>query len=258
MEELYNVVTGASQGLGRAFAYELARRNQNLILVSLPDQNLRELGKELQNCFLIKVHIYEIDLTEKENVLTLGNWINANFSIKMLINNAGMGGTERFEKASINDINNIIQLNVMATSLLTRQVLPNLQRCGKAYILNVSSLAAFSPIAYKTVYPASKAFVHSFSRGLYEELKNTNVFVSVVNPGPMKTNADVIKRIDSQGFFAKMTSLDPGKVAVFCLNRIQKRDTVIMVNHFSWLFLQVLPIWIKLPMLSKKIRKELS
>lgn len=88
----------------------------------------------------------------------------------------------------------------MATSLLTHQLLPNLQKSSKAYVLNVSSLAAFSPIGYKTVYPASKAFIHSFSRGLYQELKDTNVFVSVVNPGPMKTNAEVSRRIEEQGF----------------------------------------------------------
>lgn len=75
-------------------------------------------------------------------------------------------------------------------------------------MLNVSSLAAFSPIGYKTVYPASKAFIHSFSRGLYQELKDTNVFVSVVNPGPMKTNAEVSRRIEEQGFWARITCLD--------------------------------------------------
>lgn len=258
MKELYTVVTGASQGLGKSFAYELAQRNENLILVSLPNQNLRELCMELQSRFKIKIHSFEIDLTRKSNVLKLASWINDNFNLKMLINNAGIGGTKEFEKAGVNYLDNIIQLNVMATSLLTHQVLPNLQRHDKAYILNISSLAAFSPIAYKTVYPASKAFVYSFSRGLYEELKDTNVFVSVVNPGPMKTNDEVTKRIESQGFFAKMTSLDPDQVAVFCLNRLEKRDTVIMVNQFSWLFLKILPVWLKLPMLSNKIKKELA
>ncbi|MFH7013570.1 SDR family NAD(P)-dependent oxidoreductase [Flavobacterium sp. FlaQc-52] len=258
MKELYTVVTGASQGLGKSFAFELAQRNENLILVSLPNQNLRELCMELQSRFKIKIHSFEIDLTRKSNVLKLASWINDNFNLKMLINNAGIGGTKEFEKAGVHYLDNIIQLNVMATSLLTHQVLPNLQRHDKAYILNISSLAAFSPIAYKTVYPASKAFVYSFSRGLYEELKDTNVFVSVVNPGPMKTNDEVTKRIESQGFFAKMTSLDPDQVAVFCLNRLEKRDTVIMVNQFSWLFLKILPVWLKLPMLSNKIKKELA
>ncbi|OPC00148.1 short-chain dehydrogenase [Elizabethkingia meningoseptica] len=258
MKESYAVVTGASQGLGKSFAEELAKRNHHLILVSLPGQGLPELSLELENRYGVQVHYYETDLSIKENVLALTAWINREFSINMLINNAGIGGTKRFEDASCSYIEKIIQLNVLATSLLTHQLLPNLQKSHKAYILNVSSLAAFSPIGYKTVYPASKAFVHSFSRGLYQELKDTNVFVSVVNPGPMKTNEEVTRRIEKQGFLAKITLLDPKRVARYCIRRLEKRDTVIMVSHFSWLMLKILPIWLKLPMLTKKIKTELQ
>lgn len=258
MKESYVVITGASQGLGKSFAYELAKRKSNLIIVSLPGQHLSELCRSLQHQFGIKVYCYETDLTHKNNVLQLAGWINGKFNVDMLINNAGTGGTKKFDEATANYIDNIIQLNVMATSLLTHQLLPNLKKQDKGYILNVSSLAAFSPIGYKTVYPASKAFIHSFSRGLYQELKNTNVFVSVVNPGPMKTNQDTTKRIEEQGFFAKITSLNPDKVASFCINQLEKRDTVIMVNQLSWLLLKIMPVWIKLPMLTNKIKKELN
>ena len=258
MKESYVVITGASQGLGRSFAYELAKRKSNLILVSLPDQNLFELCKNLKNQYGIKIQYYETDLTNKDNVLRLANWINGNFSINTLINNAGIGGTKKFDEATTNYINDIIQLNVMATSLPTHQLLPNLKKQEKGYILNVSSLAAFSPVGYKTVYPASKAFIHSFSRGLYQELKNTNIFVSVVNPGPMKTNKEITQRIENQGFFAKVISLNPDKVASFCISQLEKRDTVIMVNQLSWLLLNIMPIWIKLPMLTNKIKKELN
>lgn len=258
MKELYTVVTGASQGLGKSFALELAKRNQNLILVSLPNENMESLCNELQNRFAIKAYSFETDLTDKGNVLKLGQWINDRFSVKMLINNAGLGGTKKFKDASVDYIDNIIQLNIMATCLLTRQLLHNLQEQDKGYILNISSLAAFSPIGYKTVYPASKAFIYSFSRGLNEELKDTNVFVSVVNPGPIKTNADQISRIKKLGFIAQLTSLDPDKVAIYCLNQLEKRDTAIVVSRFSGLFLKMIPIRFGIPMLSNKIKKELN
>ena len=93
--------------------------------------------------------------------------------IDILINNAGLGGTKKFTEASSDYINTILQVNVAATSLITHQLLPNLLKQPKAYILNVSSMAAFSPIGFKTVYPATKTFIHSFSRGLHEELKDT-------------------------------------------------------------------------------------
>jgi len=142
--------------------------------------------------------------------------------------------------------------------LITHQLLPNLLRQPKAYILNVSSMAAFSPIGFKTVYPASKTFIHSFSRGLHEELKDTNVFVSVVNPGAMKTNKDVCKRIEKQGFLGKLTLLDPDHVASYSIRQLFKKDSVIMVNPISWLLMKILPIWIKLPLMTQAIKKEME
>lgn len=257
MKPLYAIVTGASQGLGKSFAWELAREKTNLILVSLPDEGLPSLCSGLAEQFGIEAVAYETDLSDHQNTLAFANWVNERFDVCMLINNAGIGGTKRFGEVSATYIEKIITLNVLATSILTHQLLANLQQREQAYILNVSSLAAFSPIGYKTVYPASKAFVHSFSRGLYQELRGTNVFVSVVNPGPMKTNEDSARRIDEQGFFARMTSLDPDSVARYCIRQLRRKDTVIMVNHFSWLLLALLPIWLKLPMLTSKIKREL-
>lgn len=258
IKESYAVVTGASQGLGKAFAENLAMKNINVILVSLPNQNLEELSRKLEEEYQIKTHYYEVDLSINENVMKLTEWLNSSFNIHILINNAGLGGTKRFTEASSDYINTILQVNVAATSLITHQLLPNLLRQPKAYILNVSSMAAFSPIGFKTVYPASKTFIHSFSRGLHEELKDTNVFVSVVNPGAMKTNTDVCKRIEKQGFWGRLTLLNPDKVASHCIRQLFKRDSVIMVNPISWLVMKIVPIWIKLPLMTQAIKREIE
>lgn len=257
-KESYAVVTGASQGLGKAFAENLASKNINVILVSLPGQYLKELSQWLEEAYQIKAHYYETDLSVNENVMNLTEWLNRSFEIHILINNAGLGGTKKFVDASPSYINTILQVNVAATSLITHQLLPNLLRQPKAYILNVSSMAAFSPIGFKTVYPASKTFIHSFSRGLHEELKDTNVFVSVVNPGAMKTNVDVCKRIEKQGILGKLTLLDPNKVAAYCIRQLFRKDSVIMVNPISWLIMKILPIWIKLPLMTSAIKKEIE
>jgi uncharacterized protein len=188
--------------------------------------------------------------------MCLASWLNEHFQISILINNAGIGGSKPFEYASLGYINTIIQVNVKATVLLTHQLLPNLRRQPQSYILNVSSIAAFSPVGYKTVYPASKAFVHSFSRGLYAELKDSNVFVSVINPGAMATSDEIISRIEKQGIIGKLTLLDPVKVANYAIHRLLKRDTVIMVNPVTWLISSLLPIWIKLPVMTRIIKRE--
>lgn len=253
----FALVTGASKGLGKAFVIELANRGINVILVSLPGDNLPLLATEIAEKYSINTAYYETDLADIGNVYLLSDWVNQNYKVFLLINNAGLGGTRSFLDASPDYINTIIQLNITATSILTRQLLPNLIKRKQSYILNVSSMAAFSPIGYKTVYPASKSFIHSFSRGLNEELRGTNVFVSVVNPGAMKTNAEITARIDKQGFLGKLTLLEPKYVAKKCIERIFCKDSVIMLNPFGWLVLSLLPIWIKLPVMTNAIKREL-
>jgi uncharacterized protein len=253
----FAVVTGASQGLGKEFALALARLKMNLILVSLPNQGLSALSAGISKTFGVRSEFYETDLSVKENVLELSSWINNRFSVSILINNAGIGGTKKFTDASVHYINDIMQVNVVATSLLTHQLLPNLMAQQQSYVLNVSSMAAFSPIGYKTVYPASKTFIHSFSRGLNEELKDTNVFVSVVNPGAMRTSEEITKRIEKQGYLGRLTLLQPEKVAKHCISRLLKKDSVIMLNAFSWAMLKIIPIWIMLPLMSRAVKREL-
>ena len=246
----YCLVTGAAHGLGRAFALELAGRHLNTLLVDLPGNGLKELCSHIHEKYNVLSHCIECDLTKKEQVLDLGTSINRQFPVFMLINNVGTGGSVRFEEADTDYLDRIIQLNVMATTLLTRQLIPNLLAQKKAYILNVSSMAAFSPMGYKTIYPASKVFVHYFSRSLYQEYKHTNLFVSVVNPGPMKTNPDVTRRIEKQGFFSHWGVMSPEKVAAISIRQLFKQDTLIMlslVNGLEWLALKLVPIYIVNP-----------
>jgi len=93
---------------------------------------------------------------------------------------------------------------------------------------------------------------------LNEELKNTNVSVSVVNPGPINTNEDQIRRIKKLGFLARFTSLYPDDVAIYCLNQLEKRNTTIVVSRLSGIFLKIMPIRFGIPLLSNKIKKELN
>ncbi|WP_459210371.1 SDR family NAD(P)-dependent oxidoreductase [Aquimarina rhabdastrellae] len=257
-KKTYAVVTGASQGLGKAFALALAKRNIPLILISLPGQNLIPFANHLRSTYPIAVRYFETDFANDHNILAVTQWINNNYNVHILINNAGTGGSRQFDKVSLHYINTIIQVNVKATSLLTHQLLPNLQQQKQSYILNVSSIAAFSPVGYKTVYPASKTFIHSFSIGLAEELKDSNVSVSVINPGAMKTNPEIAKRIEKQGTLGKLTLLDPNKVAEFSLNRMFKKETVILLNPISWFISKLLPNWIKVPMMTRVIKREVT
>ena len=258
MEKAYALITGASQGLGKAFVLELAKRKINTILVSLPGEGLPFIASQVKELGL-EAYCYETDLTQKENIVALAKWVNKRFPLNILINNAGCGGTQGFRDVSVDYLDRIIQLNVKATSLLTHQLLPNLIQRKASYVLNVGSVAAYSPIGYKTVYPASKAFVHNFTRGLYQEFAGSNVFFSVVNPGPMMTNHDSSNRLQQQGFFATMGLLSPEEVAAISVRQLFKRDTLIMlnwVNRLTWMLMKFLPVYIRLPLLTNVIKKE--
>lgn len=258
-DKKFAVVTGASTGLGKCFALELAERGINTILVSLPGEGLMNVA--FQARYLgVESYIYETDITKKENVMKLCGWINENFNVVMLINNAGCGGTQEFSGCSLEYVDRIIQLNVTATTMMTHQLLPNLLRQPKAYVLNVSSMASFAPVGYKTVYPATKRFVQHFSRGLYQELKHTGVFVSVVHPGPMKTNPDVTSRIDRQGVFGRLGLLTPEYIARKSITQLFKKDTLILLgwmNKINWLLMGIIPVWIRMPLMTRVISREL-
>lgn len=252
----YAVITGASQGLGKAFALSLAKRKHNVILISLPNQNLKGLSQHIKETYKVEVPYFETDFSSDENILSLTTELNKNYAVDILINNAGTGGTKKLEDVSLNYLNTIIQVNVKATSIFIHQLLPNLKLQSRAYILNVSSIAAFSPIGYKTVYPASKAFVHSFSLGLSEELKGSSISVSVINPGAMKTNPEITARIEKQGFLGKLTLLEPEKVAEYSIKKMLKGKTFILVSPMSWFLSTLLPNWIKIPMMTNIVKRE--
>ncbi len=211
------MITGASLGLGREFAIACAKRNMNLILISLPGEKLPVLAEFIAFRYRVKVVYFELDLTKKESLLSLHDLISRQYPVNIIINNAGFGGSRLFECSPLEYLDNMIQLNIRALSLLTRLMIANLKRQPRAWIMNISSMAAFSPMPFKTLYPASKAFVYYFSRGLSEELKDTRISVSVVHPGPMMTNDEVSSRIRKQGFSGRLCLLPTESIADFSL-----------------------------------------
>ena len=258
--ELYTVITGASRGLGKSLAIECAEKRRNLILVSLPNESVSQTAKELSNEYNIKAVHYETDLTKEFNIISLAGWIKTNYQIDMLINNAGVGGTKHFEEAGFDYMDLIINLNMRALTLLTHELLPLLKSQQKAHILNIASLAALGPMPYKTIYPASNAFVSSFSRGLNAELKGTNVTVSVAYPGGMATNPEITERIEKYNRLIQSTFLSPKKIAKICINQTLSRRIEIvpgLANKISRLFIRLVPEGVRLDPFRKNLQNEM-
>jgi short-subunit dehydrogenase len=253
------VITGASQGLGNSFARRCAADGRDLILISLPNEDLQTTAKELEGEFGVQVLYFETDLTKMENIDALVKELSV-YKINMLINNAGMGGTKKFQDASSAYIENIILLNIRCLVMMTHKLLPYFSEDQQTYILNIASLAAFSPMPYKTVYPASKAFVMSFSRGLYGELKDSNIHVAVSCPGGLATNAEVASRIDTHNSFVKRSILTPDEVAAITYRQLLKKRYLIIpgrINQLSSLLQRILPVRFQLGIMANNLQKEI-
>ena len=257
----YALVTGASSGLGKSYALELAKRGIPLLLVSRENEGLPRLCKSIKKSYKVDVYYFETDLTIMSKLKKMVTWVNQNFKINILINNAGIGGTVEFEKSKVSFLDDTILLNIRALSYLTHQLLQNLKSSNNnSFILNVSSMAAFCPMSFKSVYPATKKFIQHFTQGLNYELKKTNVSVSAVFPGPMETNKKVTARIKKQGFLAKLSLQNPDEVAKISLNKLFNEKSFIIVgllNKLNWILLKIIPISITIPLLSSTMKREL-
>lgn len=258
----YVLITGASLGLGKAMAKEFASQEYNLILVSLPDEQLPIYCDELIKAYKIRVFHFETDLTELENIHKFFRWWKSkNLKLAGLVNNAGLGGSAVFDETDIDFINKLILLNIRALALLTRLFVPELKKQQSAFILNISSLAAFMPMPYKTVYPASKAFVYSFSVGLREELKNTSIRVSVMHPGPMFTTLENTERLKKHGFMGRIIKVDVEDAAALGVMQTLAGKKVIIpgiVSKLSCRLMKIIPSYLTIPLYSRILRKEVE
>lgn len=183
------LVTGASKGLGKAFAYLLAAQGYNLLLVARSEKLLLEEGEIITKKFGVSVNIVAIDLSKSDSTSTVISWCTQhNFKPSVLINNAGYACWGFFEKIELQEHRQMLQVNMNTLVNLTHELLPVLKQAQKSYILNVASTTAFQSVPTMALYAASKAFVRSFTRGLRYELRNSSVSVTCLSPGPIATN----------------------------------------------------------------------
>ena len=188
------LITGASAGLGAEFARQLAGRASTMVLVARRADRLEQLREEVtaRNPQL-KVHVRAADLGDAQQVRELADWVEREgIAVDLLINNAGVGDRGSFATSKIDRVTAMLDVNVVALTLLTRALLPAMRARRRGAVLNVSSCASFLPMPGFAVYAATKAYVTSFSDALGGELHGSGVTVTALCPGPVHTEFDTV------------------------------------------------------------------
>jgi uncharacterized protein len=191
------LITGASAGIGREFARQLASRCKSLILIARREQRLNELRNELEHQYPnLAVSVRKTDLADLVQLNELLAWLDRErIDVDLLINNAGVGDSGAFATSDPIRNEQMTLVNIVALTTLTRHLLPQMIARRRGGILNVSSSAGFLPIPDFAVYAATKAYVTSFSEALRIEVRGTGVSVSALCPGPVHTEfQEVAKR----------------------------------------------------------------
>jgi hypothetical protein len=191
------LITGASTGIGREFAYLCAQDGYDLVLTARSQQPLAALGADIQQKTGRTVHVFARDLSDPEAARILYNdVVCTGIQVDVLINNAAFGAIGLFWELKETEQMQMVQLNVGALTHLSRLFLPDLIERRNGAILNVASTAAFQPGPLMSVYFATKAYVVSFSQALYNEARDYGVMVTCLCPGATKTEFGKRARIN--------------------------------------------------------------
>jgi short-subunit dehydrogenase len=254
----YAVITGASGGLGGAFALQAARRGWHLILVDLPGTGLGDVGERLSRAYRVDAQCFEMDLADAEARGKLRDWICANVvNLALLVNNAGTGSHAGFETCPLDRLAGIIDVNIKATVALTHLLLPELKKQRGAAIINVASLAAFYPMPAMAVYAASKSFILNFTLALRAELNGTGVRASALCPAGMVTNRETADQVEAQGFFGRITTWQPENVAAVAIRQALRGKAVIipgLTNRVIRVLGEAVPRWLVVSLIGKRWR----
>lgn len=239
------VVTGASSGIGLELARVLAERGLHLFLVARSQQKLQVLANELSDRHAVEAVALPLDLTTREGIDRLTAALETyDRGIDLLVNNAGFAIYGRLGNRGLAREYDMIQLNVVAPTLLAANLLPAMIRRGHGLILNVASTAGFAPMPWAGTYAATKAYLISWTHSLDTELRGTGVRASVLCPGSTSTNFHNAAGIEAGRPRRFPPQQSPQEVARACLRGIDKGHRIIVtgaVNRLQASLMALLP-----------------
>lgn len=227
------LITGASTGIGAAFARKLAARGRNVLLVARSEDKLVALCNELGRLTSIRAQYVALDLREPDaGAQLLEETKKRELEIDMLINNAGFGSMGDFGKLDLERELEMIQLNIRAVVDLTHRFLGPMRERKRGTIINVASTAAFQAVPYMSTYAATKAFVLSFSEAIGEENRAHGIHVMALCPGVTETNFFQAAKIDRPPMRTVQTAEE---VVDAALRGLARQKSLVISGWTNWL-----------------------
>jgi len=241
--EKWAIVTGASSGIGKDIANELAQRGYCLLLVARNITALKSLAETLSATYRVTAQPIELDLAREEAAATLIQLVAAKgITAEVLVNNAGVGCFGPFVEQEPQRLEKLLLLNVNTLTMLTRHFAGQMVKTGRGYILQVASTAAFLPMTQYALYAATKSFVFSLSFALNAECRGRGVTITTLCPGPTHTNffEKASHKALPQSFLSLMMKSDEvAKIAVTALFA----QKALVIPGFTNKLLAVLSRW---------------
>jgi len=252
------LITGASSGIGEAFARRLAAEGHNLLLVARSEKALHELCDELMLKHKIMAHYVVLDLSElNPDWKLLEETERHGFEIDWLINNAGFGSSGDFAELDIDHELRMIELNISALVAITHAYLGKMRQRKSGVIINVSSAAGFQPIPFMATYAATKAFVSSFSEAIAEENRPYGIQVLALCPGSTKTNFFAASQIERPvQIKGQQTSEDVVETAMRAVRGGRTKVVSGLVNKIGAMVGTHMPHAILRPMMARALRSR--
>lgn len=231
----YALIAGGSKGIGYALAEAWAKRNYNLVLVARHWDSLSSAKQKLESKFGIHVELLSYDLSREESATEIAKWcIDKNIRLKALCNVAGAGGSRDYLSTTLDSLRYMVRLNVESCMALTLTLLPLLEKNAPSYILNVASMAGFAPIPLKNMYSATKSAVIFFSYALHYQLREKNISVSCLAPGPVYTKPEIKEETRKQlGKFGDKMARTPERVGEKAVRKMLKGQMIIVPGFLA-------------------------
>lgn len=224
----YTLITGGTEGIGLEFAKLFAEDKHNLILASRNELKLKKVKQKIESEYKVKVEIVNIDFSVDKSCGKLFDFVDKyNIVVDNLVNNAGIGSFGFFNQEEENFEDKIINVNIIALTKLTKFFLNKMIERGKGGILNISSTAGFVGGPKMALYYSTKSYVLTLTEAIYEEVKDKNIVVSCLCPGPVKTSFQKKAGIEKSEK-AKKYLMEPELVAKIAYEGFKNKKVIII------------------------------